>query len=165
MNSDNSLNIIFRNKIPYFSSALSIIIGVLFAVLCILYVVMLPADKASPEMKVGYFILVVPEGLKAASGWSALGLAILWPIYISVKRNQPGVLIMEATQVKVQQNSSVRIVPLSSIKRVVANDMTHLGGRPKYKTEVIFSLVRGEQISFASRGVLASPREVKRVYL
>ncbi|MGN6399848.1 MAG: hypothetical protein ACTHMD_05310, partial [Flavisolibacter sp.] len=77
----DTYEILIRKKVPYWSEFLIGLMIVLFSFLLLLYFVMIPSDDASGEMKVAYYILVVPEWLKVGSAYSFLGLILLFPIY------------------------------------------------------------------------------------
>lgn len=142
MKPEISIPIIFRDKIPVLSSSVSWLMGLCLAVLCIIYVCMVPADYASPEMRVGYFILVVPEGLKEASGWAIAGLVLLFPLSLLLKRSIPGMLVLETGKLILHKASSVEVLPVESITRLFINDLCHWGDRQKFETEVMIKAAR-----------------------
>lgn len=92
MNTPRQFEISIRRRIPFLSNFLFVALIFFFAILFLLYLIMLPTRHASGEMATGYYILVVPDALKALSTYSGIGLFITVPLYYSARLHKPAIL-------------------------------------------------------------------------
>jgi hypothetical protein len=147
MEAQKEFEILFRKKIPYWSELLFAVMVAFFTFLFLLYLVMLPSGKASGEMKVAYYILVVPEWLKQASGYSFIGLLLLMPIYEISKAHENALLKMDGSNFKLSGANMDRTIPVDSIKKIMLNDVRH-GFRRKEAIEVVIKQSYSRTTSF-----------------
>src|SRR5690348_5588836 len=131
MNRGPSFEILFRKKIPYWSELLMGVMVALFIFLFLLSLFMIPSKDVSDEMKVAYYILVVPEWLKEASTYSFLGLIVVIPLYSVSRSYNPAILEIQKEEIIITGAKMDRVLPINSVKRITLNDVRHLIRRPK----------------------------------
>ncbi len=125
MATQKEFQILFRKKIPYWSALLFGIMATFFTVLFLLYLIMIPSERASGEMRVAYFILVVPEWLKQASAYSIIGLVLLIPIYEVSKTCKDAWLIMDANQFQLSGANMDKTISVDSIRKIMLNEVRY----------------------------------------
>lgn len=122
---------------------------------------MLPSKDSSDEMKVAYYILVVPDWLKEASAYSFVGLIILMPLYGSSKTYNPAILEIQKEELTITGAKMDRVLPINSVKRITLNDVKHLIRRPKEELEVVINQKDGKTTSFLLRHYIQSEQFVE----
>lgn len=142
----DTYEILIRKKVPYWSEFLIGLMIVLFSFLLLLYFVMIPSDDASGEMKVAYYILVVPEWLKVGSAYSFLGLILLFPIYSISKSFKPAILMINHDNIKICSKAGEKVFPVESLRKILLNDVRSLLG--KERTEIIIKQSEHKSTSF-----------------
>lgn len=147
MGHTSEFEILFRKKIPYWSTLLFGLMGTFFTFLFLFYLVMLPSDKASGEMKVAYYILVVPNWLKQASAYSFVGLLVLIPLYSISKSYHSGQLILDRNTFQLSGASLDKTMPVDSIRKIMLNDVRR-GLRNKEVIEVVIKQTANRTTSF-----------------
>ena len=136
MEKQKSFEILYRKKVPYWSALLFAIMATFFTFLFLLYLIMLPSERSSGEMRVAYYILVVPEWLKQVSSYSFIGLLLLMPIYELSKLHQPALLIMDNINFSLIGANMDKTIAVESIKKIMLNDVKY-GLRRKEAVEVV----------------------------
>src|SRR4030095_286562 len=147
MDSSKSFEILIRKKIPFWSELLFAIIAAFLFFLFLLYLVMVPSGRSSDEMKVAYYILVVPEWLKEASAYSFIGLILLVPLYIISKSRKGAKLTIDNNAFTISDKQR-RTIPVGSITKIILNDVKYYIRREKNATEIIIKQDRGSTTSF-----------------
>ena len=147
MDAPKEFEILFRKKIPYWSSLLFAVMATFFTFLFLLYLIMVPSDKASGEMKVAYYILVVPEWLKQASGYSFIGLLLLMPIYEISKTHQNALLSLNESNFQLSGADMDKTIPVDSIRKIMLNDVRR-GLQRKETIEVVIKQSYNRTTSF-----------------
>lgn len=142
-----SFEILLRKKIPYWTQFLFILIGIFFLILFLLYLFMYPSDNSSGEIRVAYYILVVPEWLKEASAYSIIGLIILIPLHSVSKIRKPGLLTISNDKVTITDKKEI-ILPMGTIRKIVLNDVKDFFRREKLITEVVIKQTGSRNTSF-----------------
>lgn len=110
---------------------------VCFVFLFLLYLVMSPSNKSPDEMKVAYYILVVPEWLKSFSAYSFLGLLLLIPIYSISKSYRAGNVNISDEFIEINGGGNDKKIPVEAIEKIMLNDVTFMFRRPHEAMEVI----------------------------
>ena len=136
MDSSNELQILVRRKIPYVSSGLSWILGILLIVLFLFAIVMSPTRYNSDEMKVAYYILVVPDWLKVSSLIAGIGLIVTLKLYFSARFYKPALLTLNSESVIIKGKDIDFNITFGSIAKIYFNDLKDLLRRPKNKLEI-----------------------------
>lgn len=131
MDTTKEFEILIRRRIPYISSLLFGIAFSFFAVLFILYLIMLPTRHASGEMATAYYILVVPEWLKIISAYSGLGLLIVTPLYYKARLHKPAILKFHQDHLTITGKQIDFNIPFRKVDRVFCNDLHNLLRKPK----------------------------------
>lgn len=130
----NTFEVYYRRKIPYWSSFLLLLCFICSAALVLLCFAMSPSERISGEMKVAYYILIIPNWLKKASSFAFLALGVLVPIYMYSKRNIAGIVSLNKYSIAIGDKTS-KDIPVEKIGRVIVNDVrTYFSGE---KTEII----------------------------
>jgi hypothetical protein len=119
-----------------------------FAVLFILYLIMLPARHASGEIATAYYILVVPEWLKMLSAYSGLGLLIIPPLYYSARLHKPGKLIVHQDHLSIVGRQVDLNIPVRKIDKVFCNDLHNLFRKPKGILQIVIKQKRRKVTTF-----------------
>ena len=123
------------------------LMAVFFFFLFLLYFIMLPAKDAPNEMKVAYYILIVPDWLKEIAAWSFLGFLGIIPIYTLSKTYKPALLSFENEQVTISGETSKEI-PFKTIRKIFFNDVRHILRKPKEAMEVVIIQTGKRKTSF-----------------
>lgn len=147
MDEHKEFEILFRKKIPYWNELLLAIMAAFFVLLFLLYLIMLPSDKASGEMRVAYYILVVPEWLKQASGYSFIGLLLLMPIYEMSKTHQHALLSMSEKNLQLYGGDMDKTIPVDSIRKIMLNEVRR-GLQRKETLEIVIKQSYNRTTSF-----------------
>ena len=92
---------------------------------------MLPTRHASGEMATGYYILVVPDALKALSTYSGIGLFITVPLYNSARLHKPAILTFHNDHLSITGKQIDLNIPFRKIDKVFCNDLHNLFRQPK----------------------------------
>jgi hypothetical protein len=143
--------ILIRRKIPYWSDFLMGLMSVCFLFLFLLYLFMSPSEKASDEMKVAYFILVVPEWLKEYSFYSLFGLVLLIPIYHISKLYKVGQLDIRDHSIQIRGGGHDKRIEVDTIKKIMLNDVTRFFRKPHNAMEIIIFQKPKRKSSFLLR--------------
>jgi hypothetical protein len=136
MDSSNELQILVRRKIPYVSSGLSWIFGILLIVVFLFAIVMSPTRYNSNEMKVAYYIIVVPDWLKVSSFVAGIGIIITLKLYFSARLYKPALLTLNAESVVIKGKGIDFNITFGSVAKIYFNDLKDLLRRPKNKLEI-----------------------------
>ncbi|MEO8710947.1 MAG: hypothetical protein ABI405_02430 [Parafilimonas sp.] len=137
MDSSNELQILIRRKIPYISTGLAWILGILLVVVFVFVIAMSPTQYNSDEMKVAYYILVVPDWLKIISIIAGAGLIIIMPLYFSARLYRPALLTINSEAIIIKGDNLNFCKPLSSIYKIYFNDLKNLLRHPKNKLQIV----------------------------
>jgi hypothetical protein len=143
-----SFEILIRKKIPYWSQLLMGIAVVLFIFLFLLYLIMLPSEKASSEMRAAYYILVVPEWLKNASTYSFFGLLLLFPIYRISRSYKLAWFELKNDILEIRDDGTTKKIQIDSIRKIILNDINRFLQRPREATEIIIYQKSNKKTSF-----------------
>jgi hypothetical protein len=131
MDTSNELQVLVRRKIPYLSSGLSWILGLLFIVLFLFAIVMSPTKYNSDETKAAYYILVVPNWIKVSSSIGAIGLIITLQLYYSARLYQPALLTLSIENILIKGKGIEFEIAFSFVAKIYFNDLKDLLRRPK----------------------------------
>jgi hypothetical protein len=126
------------------------LMAVCFVFLFLLYLIMIPSDKSSHEMQTAYYILVVPEWLKAFSAYSFVGLLLLIPIYSVSKSYKAGTVKISEQFIEIEGVGNDKKISVNSIQRIILNDVKRFR-RPHEATEIIIFQERNKKTSFLLR--------------
>ena len=148
MDRPKEFEILIRRKIPYVSSILFGIAFCFFAVLFILYLIMLPTRNASGEMATAYYILAVPEWLKTISAYSLLGLLIITPIYYSARLHKPAKLMVHLDYLSISGKQLDINIPGKKVDKVFCNDLHNLFRKPKGILQFVIKQKRRKVTTF-----------------
>jgi len=151
MDSSNQLQILIRRKIPYVSSGLAWIPGILLIVIFILAIVMSPSKYNSDEMQAAYYILVVPDWLKIISTIAAAGLLIIMPLYFSARLYKPALLTLNSDAIIIKGDNFNFNKPLNSIYKIYFNDLKNLLRKPKNKLQIVIEQKDKKTLVFIKR--------------
>lgn len=136
------------------------VMATLFSFLFLLYLIMLPSDKASGEMKVAYYILVVPEWLKQASGYSLIGLLLLIPVYTISKTHQNALLSLNEDYFRLSGADMDKTISVDSIRTIILNDVRR-GLRRKEAFEIVIRQSHDRTTSFLLKHYLQTEELVQ----
>lgn len=131
MDTPKQFDILIRRRIPLLSSFIYGLLIFFFAILFILYLIMLPTNHSSGEMKTAYFILVVPDTLKSLSAYSFLGLLIIVPLYNSARLHKPAILTFHEDHITIAGKKIDFNIPYKKVDKVYCNDLHNLFRKPK----------------------------------
>ena len=148
MDTHKEFEILIRRRIPYVSSTLFGIVFFFFAVLFILYLIMLPTKYASGEMATAYYILVVPEWLKKISAYSALGLLITTQLYYFARLHTPAKLVVHQDYLSITGRQVDLNIPVRKIDKVFCNDLHNLFRKPKGILQFVIKQKRRKVTTF-----------------
>jgi len=147
MDTGKSFEILIRKKIPFWSELLFGIMATCFIFLVLLYLVMSPSANSSGEIKVAYYILVVPEWLKEASAYSFIGLILLIPLYNVSKSRELATLTINNNDLTISGKKG-RILSTESIRKIILNDVKYYLRTNKKATEIMIKQTRDRTTSF-----------------
>lgn len=124
---------------PFVSSFLYGLMIFLLMFLFMLYVVMYPAihSKSSGEMQAAYYILVVPDALKALSSYSFFGLLVVVPLYYRARLHKPATLNFESDRLHITGMQIEIDIPIERVDKVFCNDLKNVFGEPKGRLQVV----------------------------
>jgi hypothetical protein len=131
MDTPKEFEILIRRRIPYLSSFLWGIAFCFIAVLLILYLIMLPSKHASGETATAYYILVVPEWLKAISSYSGIGVLIITPLYYKARLHKPAKLTVLQDHITISGKQIDLMILARKIEKVFCNDLHNFLRKPK----------------------------------
>lgn len=139
MDIHKEFEILVRRKMPFMSSFLYGTMIFFFAFLFLLYIVMYPAihSQSSSEMQAAYYILVVPDVLKALSSYSFIGLLIIVPLYYRARLHKPAILRFGENSIYVTGEKISIEISKCRISKVFFNDLKDVFGKPKEKIQVV----------------------------
>jgi hypothetical protein len=98
-------------------------------------------------MKVGYYILVVPDWLKTMSAYSFFGLLIFIPIYSVSKSYKPGLIHFTSEYLLITDNPTKQL-SIKSIKKIFLNDVKRWFKSPRQAAEVVITQTGNRKTSF-----------------
>lgn len=127
------------------------LMAVCFVFLFLLYLIMIPSDKSSDEMKTAYYILVVPEWLKSFSAYSFIGLLLLIPIYSMSKSYKLGNIKIGEEFIEIRGGGNDTKIHVDLIKRMILNDVKYTFRRPHEAMEIIIYQKPNRKTSFLLR--------------
>ena len=127
------------------------IMGTFCTFLFLLYLIMIPSDHTSGEMKVAYYILVVPEWLKLASAYSFIGFLLLLPIYSMSKTHQAALLVIDENTFQISGAQMDKTIHVDSIRKIMINDVRRIFRKPKEVIEVVIKQGPSRTTSFLLR--------------
>lgn len=99
-------------------------------------------------MSTAYYILVVPEWLKAISFYAFIGFVVLTPIYFRAKLYKNATLTFGLNEVLIKGKAINKSLPFDSIKEVWGNDLKNLLRQPKNKLQIVLRQKNGKDITF-----------------
>jgi hypothetical protein len=123
--------------------------------LFLLYLIMMPSDKSSDEMKTAYYILVVPEWLKSFSAYSFLGLLLLIPIYSISKSYKGGYIKISNEFIELSGGGNDKKIPIAAINKIMLNDVTRFR-RPHEAMEILIFQKPNRKTSFLLKHYIQS---------
>ncbi|MDQ6812596.1 MAG: hypothetical protein M3040_02475 [Bacteroidota bacterium] len=109
---------------------------------------MSPTKNASEEMSTAYYILVVPEWLKAISFYALIVFVILTPIYFRARLYKNATLTFGINEVLIEGKAINKSLPFDSIKQVWGNDLKNLLRQPKNKLQIVLRQKSGKDTTF-----------------
>ena len=138
MQSELSFEVVVRRKVPYLTSFLFHLLVILGLILLIIDFFFLPAQHASEEIKVAYFILVIPEIVKKALLISGIGFLIVLPLYISVRFYKKAILTFLPDNIIIKGNKVSIDIPIKTLTKVYCMDDKTPDGEPREKLTIYF---------------------------
>jgi len=151
MDTSRQFEILVRRKIPLFSSVVYGVLIFFFAILFILYLIMLPTRHASGEMATAYYISVIPDALKTLSTYSAIGLVITVPLYYSARLHKPAILTFNDDHLVILGKGIDLNIPYRKIDKVYCNDLHNLFQQPKGILQFVIKQKRRNVTTFRLR--------------
>lgn len=136
-----------QRKTPYWTELLIGLLAALSVFPFLLYLFLLPAKEAGPEMQTAWYLLAVPGWLRSYGGYSIVGLAAVLPLYFFSKRRLAGTLRFDESFVYLESAKGSRSISRETIRGVLVNEVRRIGGRESHEVEV---LLRGRQQLLAS---------------
>ena len=137
MDTTKEFKVLVRRKFPYLSSGLMYIMMALFVVLFLLYMVMYPTENSSDEMATAYYILVVPDWLKAVSACAFAGLIIVIPLYSVTRLQKAALLTIGSDNILIKGDKVDITIKNRFITKIYISDLTDLLRRPKNKMQIV----------------------------
>ena len=138
MQSELSFEVVVRRKVPYVTSFLFYLLLIFALALLIFDLFFLPTRHASEEVKVAYFILVIPEFVKRAMIISGIGFLIVLPLYISMRLYKKAILTFLADNIMIKGNKVNIDIPIKTLSKVYCMDDRTLDGEPREKLTIYF---------------------------
>ena len=140
MKERNSFDVIIRRKIPYLTSFLFYLLTFFTIVFLVLGIVFLPTEHQSDEMKVAYFILVVPNIIKVALFISGSGFLVLLILYTIARRYNPAIITFQSETIKIIGQKINIEISINTISKVYCMDSKNLEGESRQKMTIYFEL-------------------------
>jgi hypothetical protein len=138
MQLEQSFEVVVRRKVPYVTSFFFHMLVIFGLILLIIDFFFLPTLHASDEMKVAYFILVIPDFVKNALYISGIGFLAVLPLYISARFYRKAVLTFLTDNIVIQGEKINTEIPINSINRVFCMDSHSIDGQSSEKLTIYF---------------------------
>jgi hypothetical protein len=138
MATDKSFEVIVRRKIPYLTDFVYNLLIICAFILVIQNVFLLPTEHQSGEMKVAYYILVVPEFVQKAFIFSGIGFLTFLVLHRFLRLHKTATLTFLPDQINIVGKRLVMTIPISRISRVFCMDAKNLAGESKEKMTFYF---------------------------
>jgi hypothetical protein len=146
MDQGSSFEVIIRRKVPYLTSFLFNLLMVFMIALLIIDLFFLPTQHASLEMKVAWYILVVPDLVKNALIVSVAGLVVVYPIYRAARYHRDVLLTFLVDHIGLKGKKMNTDIPVNGLRRIYCMDSKTLSGIPKEKLTIYFQEKNGNTI-------------------
>jgi hypothetical protein len=145
MANDKTFGIKLIEKVPYVTSFLLTIVAVLASVSLLLYFFFVPSDGSSLEMKSAYYIIAVPEFWKKVSVFSAVGVVIVYPLYLFIRTYKSASLKFSNEAVIIDRAGKNYFIALGSIcnfqiHESIVGDRFTVRINKDDKTSIVFKL-------------------------
>ena len=137
-----------ERRVPFLSSFLMDLLMLFFIILAIFYLIMLPTKYASPEMSVGYYIIVVPETLKTFSFYSLIGILIILPLYYKLRLHKPAILTFQDEYISIVGKKINFKINNTNVGKVFCNDLKNAFGQLKEKLQIVIIEKAGKTTTF-----------------
>lgn len=131
MDEFKQFEITIRRRIPFVTNLIYALLIFFFAILFILYLIMLPTRNASGEMATAYYIVAVPESLKALSAYSVIGLLVVVPLYYAARLHKPARLKIHENHLTIEGKKIDVYISFPRISKVYCNDLHNFQREPK----------------------------------
>lgn len=138
MDPDLSFGVIVWRKIPYLSTFLFQLLGFLFFALLVIDLFFLPTIHSSDEMKVAYYILVIPNIVKTALNITGAGILIALPLYLAAKYHRNVILTFGADEITLTGKKLDIRIAIHSLHYVYCADPRTDTGFPAGKLTIYF---------------------------
>jgi hypothetical protein len=116
MTNDARFEIKLIQKVPYLSSFLSTVLVALAFVLLVFYFFFIPSDGSSLEMKSVYYLITVPEFWKKVSIFSALGIIVVYPLYLFIRTYKAAFIKFSSKEVIIDHVGVIAIDSISNFQ-------------------------------------------------
>ena len=141
-----SFEVVVRRKVPFVTSFLFHALIILGLILFLINIFFLPSTHSSDEMKVAYFILVIPDIIKKALIISGIGFLIVLPLYLGLRLYKSASLIFNVDRITITGSRINLDMPVERIQRVYCMDSTNLQGESRNKLTIYFQQRRDKTI-------------------
>lgn len=148
MQADNSFEVVLSKKIPYLSAFLFSIIVICLIALVLFSLTFSPTKYQSDEMKVAYYILVIPDWLKTVSAIAFIGLIITAPVYFSARLHNVALLTITDKEICIKSKQINIEISTSSVAKIYFNDLKNLLRQPKNKLQIVIQQKNKTTTSF-----------------
>jgi hypothetical protein len=138
MQTENSFEVVMRTRIPYLTTFLFTLLMTFAITLVLLSFVFTPAKYQSDEMKVAYFILVVPDVIKYGLFIAGIGFITTLPLYIYLRLYQKATLVFLPETIIISGQKINITIPIERIKRLFCMDSKTPLGESKQKLTLYF---------------------------
>ena len=138
MQTDNSFNVVVRKRVPYITTFLFNLLMVFTIALLLLSIIFVPTKYQSDEMKVAYFILVIPDFVKNALMISGVGFLAILPLYTYLKLYKKATLTFLPDGILIDGEKIKFNITVDSISKVFCMDSKTLQGDSKHKLTLYF---------------------------
>ena len=138
MQTENSFEVAIRKRIPYVTTFLFTLMMIFAIALILLSFVFTPTKYQSDEMKVAYFILVVPETIKYGLIISSIGFLITLPLYVYLRLYKKATLTFLPETIFITGQKINIEIPIERIKKVFCMDSKTPLGESKQKLTLYF---------------------------